>query len=161
MEKEKKELIAEETIQGAFEKGKSMSIPMQDVLVVPAIVENYYHTKNEIKIRLILSKEIDFDIQGQLSSLVDQWVMVAFKKQLFIEKELEILDKEIKLEVSELGGKTPSQRLRGILFILWNRKREHGLFSKPDQVRFGSFDAFYYDWMERAFNKISNTIDAL
>jgi DNA primase catalytic subunit len=55
----------------------------------------------------------------------------------------EILEVEAKME-----GKTPSQRLRSVIFILWKQKGSKGIF-----------DNFYRTVMEAAINKVKDKLD--
>lgn len=48
----------------------------------------------------------------------------------------------------ELGDKTPGQRLRSTLFVLWKQRGEQG-----------EFDTFYRDYMERFINRIKEELE--
>ena len=49
---------------------------------------------------------------------------------------------------AEYEGKTPSQRLRAVIFILWKQKGEKG-----------SFNTFYEQVMEAAINKVKEKLE--
>lgn len=53
-----------------------------------------------------------------------------------------------KLETREVGSKTPSQRLRASLFVLWKAKYS----DMP-------FDVWYEQQMEKIINKVQSNID--
>lgn len=57
-------------------------------------------------------------------------------------KETDIPDKP-----AEIGSKTPSQRLRAVLYILWEQS------NKP-----GTFDQFYADKMEALIEKVKDRL---
>jgi hypothetical protein len=60
-----------------------------------------------------------------------------------------VSEKDLPKENAEVGTKTPSARLRAVLFILW--KHEHSLLD---------FDVFYKAKMEGIINKIKLLLDA-
>lgn len=62
----------------------------------------------------------------------------------------EIQDKEIPTDIAETGTKTPSQRLRAVLFVLW--KQEKSLLD---------FDIWYKSKMEGIINQLKNKIDGI
>lgn len=53
---------------------------------------------------------------------------------------------------SELSTKTPSTRLRGVLFVLWKQQSD---FGKMNQT----FELFYSDAMERIINDIKSQLE--
>lgn len=69
---------------------------------------------------------------------------------MFLPSEQKATDKielpEIHLD-EDAGEKSPSQRLRNVLFIYWKQKG-----SKDD------FELFYRRWMERAIDKVKQTL---
>ena len=58
-------------------------------------------------------------------------------------KENEVEEKEIPTQQAEFGIKTPSQRLRSVLYVLWEQK------GAP-----GDFDVFYRSRMEQFIDDI-------
>lgn len=48
----------------------------------------------------------------------------------------------------QMEGKTPSQRLRAVLFVLWKQKGEKGIF-----------DNFYRTAMEAAINRVKDQLE--
>lgn len=59
-----------------------------------------------------------------------------------------IEDKDIPSKTAEIGSKTPSQRLRAVLYILWEQS------GKKD-----TFDQYYTDKMEALIEKIKEKLD--
>jgi hypothetical protein len=68
---------------------------------------------------------------------------------LFDEKEHE--DTELEDIRKDTGGKSPSQRLRSVLYVLYTQ-------SKSDSAT-GSFDQFYAQKMEQLINGVKNKLD--
>ena len=61
-----------------------------------------------------------------------------------------IEDKDIPSARAEIGSKTPSQRLRAVLYILWEQ---------TNPITRGSFDEFYTDKMESVITKIKERLE--
>ena len=62
--------------------------------------------------------------------------------------ENEVGEEDIPVQDSEFESKTPSQRFRGVLFILWKQTGE-----------VGDFDNFYKTEMEKIINHFKNKLD--
>ena len=63
-------------------------------------------------------------------------------------KENDITVSDIPTEQAEDKNKTPSKRLRAVLFILWKQEGEHG-----------DFEMFYRDRTEKLINMIKAKLD--
>jgi len=59
---------------------------------------------------------------GQLFSMRSKLVYLAIKPELFNDKEKSIIG-ELEAEISDIG-KTPSQRLRSVLYLNWKQNNE-------------------------------------
>lgn len=67
---------------------------------------------------------------------------------IFVPKE-EPEDEMVEVK-TELDEKTPSQRLRGVLFILWKQQYMH---------KYGTFNEFYQRTMERVIDQYKERLD--
>jgi hypothetical protein len=85
-----------------------------------------------------------FDLQNLLVELV------IFPKD---DHESEILDVE-----KEMEGKTPSQRLRACLFVLY-KETENRMKSKDPACVMDTFDSFYSQQMEKIIEWVKRKID--
>ena len=116
-----------------------------------------------------MSKKINkgFQVEAQLTAmrpLVDRGMSVTFhtkeinsdEKSKMMDylmssgwllfKENQIQDEDVPAQDADLQIKTPSQRLRGVLYVIWNEKG-----------RKGEFRDFYNDWMEKIIEKLKIT----
>ena len=82
---------------------------------------------------------------GLLFSLNNKFIYIGFKEEPFLNEEKELLEK---MESSETIGKTPSQRLRAVLFVSYH----------DNQQGFDSFDQFYIAKMEKFINIIKDKL---
>lgn len=76
------------------------------------------------------------------SKFYNKFGYVLFKENQFVEKDIPASD-------ANDESRTPSQRLRAALFILWKQKKE----PKAD------FDVFYRQQMETAINRVKRLLD--
>jgi hypothetical protein len=63
-------------------------------------------------------------------------------------KENQFKNEDVPTEEAEDTSKTPSKRLRAVLFVYWNQK-----------VGVGNFDSFYREKMEEIIQSIKEKID--
>ncbi|MFN7912342.1 MAG: hypothetical protein ACK5QC_10960, partial [Bacteroidota bacterium] len=74
--------------------------------------------------------------------------VMAFKGEQFTYNDEEMLN-ALKIDAAELGGKTPSQRLRSSLYVLF----EHNNEGHQD------FNTYYASMMERFIDMVKKRID--
>ena len=84
----------------------------------------------------VITQELSPDEMAILFSLKNKIGWFLFKEQPIKEEDLEVPEVDI-----EVGEKTPSQRLRAILYVIWEK-------SKPTST----FDEFYRQKMEMLIN---------
>ena len=65
------------------------------------------------------------------------------------QEELDALD-GFKLDAEKTDGKTPSQRLRAVLYVYWKQHKQKDI----------EFDIFYLKYMNRLIDKIKDKLDA-
>ena len=90
---------------------------------------------------------------NKVTELMTQWSngygVMSFKGSTFTGAEVEVL-KDIKLDAEELGSKTPSQRLRSTLYVLYERNPEG----------YKDFTSYYISAMERIISMVRKKIEA-
>ena len=65
------------------------------------------------------------------------------------QEELDALD-GFKLDSEKTDGKTPSQRLRAVLYVYWKQHKQKDI----------EFDIFYLKYMNRTIDRIKDKLDA-
>lgn len=107
------------------------------MIIIPAILESYRSLKDRtLKVSFDCNELTPEQTIGVVQSH-QQFGYLAFKPEPFKEREKEAIEK---LESSyEEKGKTPSQRLRAVLFRSWEQ----------DNECFNDFDGYYKYHMEQ------------
>ena len=119
------------------------------MLMIPCSIENVSTRKDKTLKVVIETQEISPDKIAQLMSLwVNGYGIMCFKGEQFSHDEQELIS-SIKLSAEELGAKTPSERLRNTLYVLF----------KENQKGFQTFDSFYLNHMEEIINMIKRRLD--
>jgi hypothetical protein len=89
-------------------------------LLIPAYVENIT-TRKDKSVKITLgTQEISQGSAGEIFSMLNNLVVAYISPKQIDQKEIDQVDK---LD-PELGGKTPSQRIRNVMFILWTQDNE-------------------------------------
>lgn len=119
------------------------------LLTIPCAIESVA-TRKDKTIRVVVgTQELS---PAQMTELMSQWVggigVMAFKGEQFNYNDEEMLN-SLKIDAAELGGKTPSQRLRSSLYILF----EHNNEGHQD------FNTYYQSMMERFIDMVKKRID--
>lgn len=116
---------------------------MKGVLIA-AIVDKITTLKDRsIKITLD-TQEMKASNAGELFTLMNSLVTVYISPSEITSREMAQVDS---IE-PEMPGKSPSQRMRNVLFILW----------KQDNQGFKEFDSFYKERMETYIQELKNNI---
>jgi hypothetical protein len=124
---------------------------MQDngMLMIPCSIEGVSTRKDKTLKVTIETQELPPVKIAQLMSLwVNGYGIMCFKGEQFSHDEQELIN-SIKLSAEELGAKTPSERLRNTLFVLF----------KDNPKGFQTFDSFYLHHMEEIINMIKRRLD--
>lgn len=120
-----------------------------DLLFIPCAIESISTRKDKTLKIIIATQELN---PRSMSNLLDQWSngygIMAFKKEEFNIEEKELLE-SIKLNQEELNNKTPSQRLRAVLYILYTKNNEG----------FNDFTNYYLSKLEKIIKSITNKIE--
>jgi hypothetical protein len=89
---------------------------------------------------------------AKAAELLNQWAsgvgVMGFKGESFSFNDEEIL-KSIKIDAEEMGSKTPSQRLRSCLYVLFERNAEGH----------SDFNSYYASMMEKFIEMVKKRID--
>ena len=95
---------------------------MPDFLIIPAELEKIGTLKDGTININFHTQELSPEDFGQLFSMRNKLVYLSIKPELFNEGEKLIIS-ELEAEISEVG-KTPSQRLRSVLYLNWKQNNE-------------------------------------
>lgn len=115
-------------------------------VIIPAYVENITTRKDKtIKITLG-TQEISPSNAGELFRLLNQLAVCYISPKEISQKEIDQVDK---LD-AEMGGKTQSQRLRNVLYKLYEQNAEG----------FKDFNGYYYSKTEKIIEHYKEKIDA-
>lgn len=121
---------------------------MSDVIFLPVIVEGI-GTRADRTLKITLgTQELTPAEAGQLFSLHQSAAYVMIKEEIFNSAERDLLDK-IQADQTEYNGKTPSQRLRAVLYRVY----------ETDPQSFNDFTRYYEYQMERLITHFKNKID--
>jgi hypothetical protein len=120
-----------------------------DMLMIPCSIEGVSTRKDKTLKVVIETQELTPDKIAQLMSLwVNGYGIMCFKGEQFSHDEQELIN-SIKLSAEELGAKTPSERLRNTLYVLF----------KDNPKGFQTFDSFYLNHMEEIINMVKRRLD--
>jgi len=116
------------------------------MILIAAQVEGIQSRKDKTIKLTFGTQELMPSMAGDLFSLNNQMVYLAIKVEPFNKGEKEIIESS---KVDELDGiKSNSQRLRAVLYILWEQNNEG----------FKTFSEFYNARMELLINQIKNKL---
>ena len=96
---------------------------MKDVLLFPATVESIRTRKDGTAAVTMGTQELSPAVAGQLFGLQNAIVFVALKVEDFGKAEIEMLE-ALKADPMETGRKSEAQRLRAVLYRLWEQNPE-------------------------------------
>lgn len=116
------------------------------MIIIPAIIESISTRKDNTLKVIIGTNEITPDKVGSLMAMHNKMAYVAIKPETFNKSEESLLDE---IKVDEQIGKTPSQRLRSVLFLL-HKKNNEG---------FDNFSEFYVHKMEGFIEHLKTKLD--
>jgi hypothetical protein len=92
------------------------------MLLITAQLDSYRSLKDKTLKVVFETNEMTPEQHLALSNHLQQFGYLAFKKELFTDKEKEVIE-DIKTDFND-NGKTPSQRLRAVLFLLFKNNPE-------------------------------------
>lgn len=113
-------------------------------IILACIIDKITTLKDRsVKITLD-TQELSPTKAGEIFTLMNSLVTVYISPSEITSREMAQVDS---IE-PEMPGKSPSQRMRNVLFILW----------KQDNQGFKEFDSFYKERMEKYINELKNNI---
>lgn len=117
------------------------------MIILPAILESFRSLKDK-------SFKVTFDTQEltpeQLAGIavnIDKFGYLAFKETPFKDKEREIIE-QLEPDYNDTG-KTPSQRLRAVLYRCWEQNSES----------YADFNLYYQFHLEKIITHYKNKLD--
>ncbi len=119
------------------------------MLMIPCSIEGVSTRKDKTLKVVIETQELTPDKIAHLMSLwVNGYGIMCFKGEQFSQDEQELMN-SIKLSAEELGAKTPSERLRNTLYVLF----------RDNPKGFQTFDSFYLNHMEEIIKMVKRRLD--
>ena len=117
------------------------------MILIAAQLESFRSLKDRtLKLSFITNEPTPEDLQ-EIAKCSGQFGFLAFKDEAFNNEEIEIVE-TLKADFEETG-KTESQRLRGVLYRLWEQKPEG----------YKIFADFYRAKMETLINHFKTKLD--
>lgn len=117
------------------------------MLKVSAILDSFRSLKDKtVKITFETNELTPYDLT-QLALHAQKFGFLLFKQNEFKNAEIDVLE-NLNTEFDE-AGKTPSQRLRSVLYVWW----------KQDNKGYKDFRDFYTHYMEAYIDNIKNKLE--
>tara|TARA_R110002050_G_scaffold24659_3_gene65881 strand:+ start:14091 stop:14465 length:375 start_codon:yes stop_codon:yes gene_type:complete len=117
-------------------------------LVLPVAVEQIA-TRQDASVKIVLSTyELNTQSAVKLFDLRKTEALMYLSSDNISQEELDALD-GFKLSSEKNDGKTPSQRLRAVLYVYWKQHKQEEL----------EFDIFYLRHMNNMIEKIKEKLD--
>ena len=95
---------------------------MSKTILIPAIYEGSRDLKDRTKKLTFQTNEVTPDQASSLQMCVQNFVYLAIKPEEFTHEQIETIN-DLKSDYDEFG-KNPSQRLRAVLYRLWEQGSE-------------------------------------
>jgi len=120
-----------------------------NLLLIPCAIESVATRRDKTLKVVIGTQELS---PAKAAELFNQWTsgvgVMAFKGESFNCNDEELL-KSIKIDAEEMGSKTPSQRLRSCLYVLFERNPEG----------YQDFNNYYSAMMDKFIDMVKKRID--
>tara|TARA_B110000003_G_C16420170_1_gene445903 strand:- start:16 stop:390 length:375 start_codon:yes stop_codon:yes gene_type:complete len=118
-------------------------------LVLPVSVETIA-TRHDGSVKIVMGTyELNTQSAVKLFDLRKSEALMYLSSDNISQEELDALD-GFKLDSEKTDGKTPSQRLRAVLYVYWKQHKQKDI----------EFDIFYLKYMNRTIDKIKDKLDA-
>lgn len=118
-----------------------------DLLIIPAIYQGGRDQSDRtVKISFV-TNEITPQQAAELRLCIQQFVYLGIKLEPFTKDEIDMIT-DLKSTIDDIG-KTPSQRLRGVLYRLWEQNNEG----------YRDFNLYYNFKMEGFINHLKAKLD--
>ena len=127
---------------------------MPNLLAIPGIVTKIGTTRDKSFVITFETQDkgtLNASQKAQIMDLLDEYVTAGFRISDEGKTDPDVLDlPEIKPEFK--GDKTPSQRLRGVLYVLWEQQTAKGNVTEDA-------DAFYRRQINRMVDAVKAKLD--
>ena len=118
-------------------------------LVLPVSVETTA-TRHDGSVKIVMGTyELNTQSAVKLFDLRKSEALMYLSSDNISQEELDALD-GFKLDSEKTDGKTPSQRLRAVLYVYWKQHKQKDI----------EFDIFYLKYMNRTIDRIKDKLDA-
>lgn len=118
-------------------------------LVLPVSVETI-STRHDGSVKIVMGTyELNTQSAVKLFDLRKSEALMYLSSDNISQEELDALD-GFKLDSEKTDGKTPSQRLRAVLYVYWKQHKQKDI----------EFDIFYLKYMNRLIENIKDKLDA-
>jgi hypothetical protein len=107
------------------------------MILFPGILESIRSRKDKTFALTFGTNELNPEISGRLMQTLNDFGYVAFKPEPFKTEDKELLER-LKTDTIEDGSKSPSQRLRAVLYVTYEK----------DNQGYSTFIDFYNSRME-------------
>ena len=126
---------------------------MKDIFKAPATIS---------KITTMADRTIRLQIDCQEMSVEDEAIVLKSRNKIgwFLFGETEMTEDDLnKMNLpdfapTEKGDKTPSQRLRAVLFLIWKQKGKKDIYGQPCD-----FDTYYKQILESLIGQYKEKLD--
>jgi len=107
-------------------------------------------SRKDNTLKLVLgTQELSPSDCGQMFGLMNKLCTVGISANDLEKEDIETLQ-NAKLNIDDVpNGKSPSQRLRSVLFVYWQQHK----------TGFEDFNAFYTDYIEKKINQIKSKLE--
>jgi hypothetical protein len=118
---------------------------MEQILKIPAILEDYKSAKKgSVSVKFITNENLTPEQHMMIVRSEDKFGHLIFLPTETEETELLNIINNLPALTKEVNEKTPSERMRAVLFIYWKEKCKDGKL----------FDEFYRHYMEQIIDQI-------
>lgn len=117
------------------------------MIIIPAILESFRSLKDRTLKISFETQELSPSQMGDIQGSLNKIGFLAFKQDPFKDNEKQLLD-SLEAEYDD-KSKTPSKRLRSVLYVCW----------KQDNEGFETFPSFYDHKMEQIINHYKSKLD--
>lgn len=123
----------------------------EPLLQIPAVISKITTMSNDaIRLQVDTQENLTPVSQAMVFGYYNKLGVFAFAKSNIDEKDLVIPD----YKPSEEENKSPSQRLRGVLYLLWKQRGKKDLYGQDCDS-----DTYYRQTLERIINAYKEKLD--
>ena len=117
-------------------------------LVLPVSIETIA-TRHDGSVKIVMGTyELNTQSAVKLFDLRKSEALMYLSSDNISQEELDALD-GFKLDAEKTDGKTPSQRLRAVLYVYWKQHKQKDI----------EFDIFYLKYMNRLIDRLKDKLD--